>query len=89
MKVIFKCNLDLVGEQWPSDIPFIPSVGEYIESMTLRQRGQVGWRLKLKVAAVTWSYTGTQYVPVVELGDSLTRSVNEFHAWYRAAIRES
>ena len=53
IKVHCRTNLDLRGEQWPSDMPAIPRVGERIQSMTKWGTFQ----LTLEVVAVTWEHS--------------------------------
>ena len=73
MKIQCRTNLDLSHEEWPTELPCVPRVGDCIESKTEHQNG---FRLVLEVCSVTWRYeTHSEYAhlgvwfPVIELHD--------------------
>lgn len=51
MRIYCRTNLDLRGEQWPTDLPAVPRVGDCIQSAT---EWKDGFHLELQVVAVTW-----------------------------------
>lgn len=68
MKVFCRTNLDLSNEEWPNDLPAIPSVGDRIQSKTKHGHFQ----LELQVSSITWrsfnNYNGESYwAPEIEL----------------------
>jgi len=50
MRIRCRTNLDLRGEQWPSELPSVPCVGDRIRSATRHGTFQ----LELQVCRVTW-----------------------------------
>ena len=96
--VTCKTNLDLHhSESWPTELPAIPNVGDYIVSA--RKWGV--FQLRLKVVSVTWEPKVTRthakwddpdcfvetisWTPVIEMHDGWVqpRSINDFEKWYR------
>jgi len=70
MKVHCRTNLDLASEEWPSELPSCPRVGDRIQSSTKHGIFQ----LTLKVISVTWKkrqkHEGIEYwYPEIELHD--------------------
>jgi hypothetical protein len=47
-----RTNLDLSHEQWPSELPCLPNVGDEIESAIEYN----GFRLSLEVVSIRWVY---------------------------------
>ena len=94
IKVYCHTNLDDVGrEDWPTELPEVPRVGDEIESGTLHKSSNIvaqGIRVRLKVTSITWECIdngayGTRHVwrPCVELHlPSNFKSVNHFQCWY-------
>lgn len=86
--VYCKTNLDLHhSESWPTELPAVPNVGDYIVSA--RKWGV--FQFRLKVTSVTWEQrtvnftTGAkQWSPVIEMHDGWVqpRSINDFQKWY-------
>jgi hypothetical protein len=66
MKVICRTNLDLYGEQWPSELPALPNVGDIIESA---MRWENDFVLQLQVCCITWIYSKSalSWIPEIEL----------------------
>jgi hypothetical protein len=62
MKIRCHTNLDLERcEAWPTDLPEIPRVGDYIESSFRWKEEQLDCRLQLAVCAVTWEFCENQW----------------------------
>lgn len=88
MEVRIKTNLDLQPhEKWPTSLPTVPRVGDYITSA---HKWPGGVRLTLQVYSVTWEptmeYSGSEirWTPYIELNlMKFHGSINEFHKWYR------
>ena len=83
----FRCrtNLDLDGEQWPTELSRVPHEGEEIQSMT--RHG--AFRLSLKVVKVRWVYEQDGYWAELELHDTQKRSIREFYEWYAPLVGKS
>jgi len=89
-KIICRTNLDLWNEEWPTELPRIPIVGEIIESKTIHG----DFRLSLKVVAIRWKFFSISgnagvYVPEIELHDYRQRSITEFYEWYAPLVGKS
>jgi len=88
MLVSCRTNLDVVGEQWPKRMDYIPRVGDLIQSATKHGNFQ----LRLKVVRVTWkpfqeeSMLRSEWVPEIELHDFQDRSIQEFYEWYAPLV---
>jgi len=87
MKVHCRTNLDLRGEEWPTEMPALPNIGDHIVSAVERK----GVHLRLKVCQITWQaklvdrYTNASkvWIPEIELGlTSQFKCVSHFTAWY-------
>lgn len=80
-------NLDLFREEWPSELPAMPHVGEYIESKTTHG----SFVLKLKIVAITWQYheNSDEYIPLIELHDYRGGSIREFYEWYAPLVGQN
>lgn len=65
MQVTCRTNLDLRGEQWPTELPAAPHVGDHIQSATKHGNFQ----LELQVCRVTWKQhsLGRGWYPEIEL----------------------
>lgn len=93
-------NLDLHNEQWPTELPAIPRVGDLIESAT--KHGN--FRLRLQVVSVTWEFqdmTGV-WIPHIELHmtdfhkllpsrkeGAANGSIYAFYEWYAPLVGSS
>jgi len=98
MKIICRTNLDLRGEEWPSELPAAPRVGDYIQSATGRKynptkdsfpfNGPI--HLELQVVACKWKYHKSLYVReggwILEVELHLPKnrfeSISDFEEWY-------
>ena len=80
--VTCRSNLDLYGEQWPSELPFRPIPGDLIQSRTIRSSGH---GLELQVVRVTFRTDGGCWWAEVELHLPPHRfeSLSQFEDWYR------
>jgi len=78
-------NLDLSSEQWPTELPTVPRLGDDIESMISHN----DFRLSLMVVGIHWKYDKGKYVPYIELTDHKQRSVKEFYEWYAPLVGKS
>jgi len=75
VKVRCHVSLDLRGEEWPSELPCCPRVGDNIQSAT--RWGD--FQLELEVTSITWKkiklweYHGAEeiWIPYIELGMTL------------------
>ena len=65
MRVVCNTNLDLTGEEWPSEMPCCPRVGDLIQSNTMWGRFQ----LELEVVSVTWKKSNRAYHMVLDYSD--------------------
>lgn len=81
VKIKCRTNLDLLHEEWPTELPEVPRVGDYIESGTKRK----GQKLCLKVYSVTWrSYDPwREWYAEVELNLRDGWTVTMLDEWYR------
>ena len=77
-------NLDLSSEEWPTELPTVPRLGDQIDSMTIHG----DFRLSLMVVGIHWKYDG-KYYPSIELHDHKQRSVREFYEWYAPLVSRS
>ncbi len=86
-KVICRTNLDLWHEQWPTELPGEPQVGDLIESAT--KHGV--FVLRLRVVRRTWQYNDKpgNWSLSVELDDFMGRSVSDFYKWYAPLVGQS
>ena len=57
MRVVCRTNLDLANEQWPTELPAVPQVGDRIQSATTH--GLAPFQLELEVVRVTWKFYRT------------------------------
>lgn len=95
-QIVCHTNLDLCPcENWPTELPSVPCVGDLIESghVWSYESGRSAI-LQLKVVRITWRakiitntvypYTHTTWTPYVEL--HLERgqfeNINQFYEWY-------
>jgi hypothetical protein len=82
-------NLDLFNEQWPTELPALPRIGDEIESMISHN----DFRLSLMVTGVRWRYIDNgidyEYIPYIELHDYRQRSIKEFYEWYAPLVNKS
>ena len=98
IKVYCHSNLDLYRERWPTELPWMPNVGDYIESMTTHS----GYQLELQVVSITWKYTCGEYVPNIELHmtkwqhnlipskkEAAIGSITAFYEWYAPLVGKS
>lgn len=98
IKINFKTNLDLYNESWPTIIPALPNIGDYIESRTKHKNG---FRLVLQVTRITWKYSDllNYYVPCIELHmtdwqkrlqskdpEACQGSITAFYEWYAPKV---
>jgi hypothetical protein len=98
IEVRCRTNLDLRGEQWPTELPAVPRVGERIQSKTKHNNN---FRLQLEVCAMTWEYNefSGNYVPNIELHmtsfhrglpakkeGAATGSMWAFYEWYAPLV---
>lgn len=75
IRVHCRTNLDLHPcEDWPTELPAMPQVGQWVESITKRSCG----RLRLKIDSLCW--VGCE----LELWLIAGTSVAEFHEYYKA-----
>jgi hypothetical protein len=81
IKVICQTNLDLSHEQWPSELPALPHVGDWIQSATVWF--PMNFQLNLKVCSIQWRRHGDgNWVPHIELHSGAGYSLQEFYEWY-------
>ena len=86
MKIACRTNLDLLGEDWPTELPAVPRIGEKIQSKT--KRGS--FQLYLEVYNVTSKHIFNpilhekEWIPVVELYIPKHKkwSPVQFYKWY-------
>jgi hypothetical protein len=91
--VIFRTNLDLDHERWPTKLPAVPAVGDRIQSATDRD----GSRLTLEVYSITWKYEEDsgfereKWIPEIELHIVKDRfdSIAKFYEWYAPKCNKS
>jgi len=84
MNVHCRTNLDLPGEERPTDLPAVPRVGDYIRSAT---DWPGGFHLQLRVCDVTWvKHAHGGWLPVIELHDGQRRSLRQFYRWYAPLV---
>lgn len=85
IRIHCRTNLDLSNEEWPTALPALPCIGDYIQSGVSHN----GFQLQLKVVSVTWrkgsGLNGTWY-PEIELHDGRSRSIKEFYEWYAPLV---
>ena len=67
-----RTNLDLFNEKWPTHLPAIPAVGNYIQSKKEWKYGDIlpcTFQLTLEVYSVTWVYSefSGEWVAEIEL----------------------
>jgi hypothetical protein len=72
MKVYCHTNLDLAGEEWPTELPALPNVGDEIRSGIIHSRENGDeFQLTLQVVKISWvkltSHTTTFWYPEIEL----------------------
>jgi hypothetical protein len=82
MKVYCHTNLDLDNEEWPSELPCLPQVGNLIQSR--RERGTLE-PLSLAVCRIRWIYSSTEggYVAHIELHiPSIYANLSHFYEFY-------
>lgn len=82
-------NLDLMNEKWPTVMPCVPQVGDYIQS-TMRWDG--GFQLTLEVVSITWKATNKmEWVPTIELHikKNSNMSITDFYNWYAPKVGRS
>lgn len=87
MKVTCRTNLDLMPhEEWPTELPALPRVGDIIESGKCWGLGPNTFKLRLKVVRVTFVryYIPDEWIPEIELHDAwcVPRSIRAFYEWY-------
>lgn len=98
IKVRCRTNLDLSYEEWPTELPALPKVGDHIASKT--KHGH--FRLELAVCRVTWEYSefDKEYLPIIELHmtsfhrglpvrsskTAETGSIVAFYDWYAPLV---
>lgn len=93
-------NLDLAFEDWPTELPAVPRVGDLIRSRT--KHG--AFRLSLQVVRVSWECSSfdDDYVPNIELHMTETQkslpasregaaqgSIVAFYEWYAPRVGRS
>lgn len=88
ISVRFRTNLDLAYEKWPSYLPVVPAVGDYIQS------GQVWdnrFQLTLEVYSVTWVHFNNEWIPEIELHIRKVSkmSITDFYNWYAPKVGRS
>ena len=89
MRTHFHTNLDLPHcEKWPTDLPAIPRVGDWIQSShSWPATDSFGdFRLELKVVAVRWVYVELREDWITEIELHTDKSVNDFYHWYAPLI---
>lgn len=86
MRVHCRTMLELPDEEWPVDLPAVPSVGDYICSKTVWQHG---FRLCLRVCAIIWVNQSDVWQPEIELHDGRRRTRRQFYKWYAPLIGRS
>ncbi len=80
-----RTNLDLFGEQWPTELPSVPCMGQRICSKTRHQ----SFRLRLEVICVTWEYSEHReiWLPHIDLHDYHKGwSIADFYEWYAPLV---
>ena len=85
--IAYKTNLDL-REVWPTSLPQVPNVGDYIESELVWRNG---FKLRLQVVSVTWVKSFGEWKPEIELHIPKHRnmSITSFYEWYAPLIGKS
>lgn len=90
MKVIFRTNLDLYSEEWPSlsNGPWRPVVGDSVQSLTSWRNG---FQLTLEVVDVTWKSLkcpNESYLEVeLHLPKGRGETIGQFQERYRNLTR--
>lgn len=70
-------------EIWPSELPAVPNVGDYIQSDYIWMVQGLPVQLDLKVATITWEKGTNVWVPQIELGlPPNFKSMALFDLWY-------
>ena len=90
IKVNCFTNLNVIKEVWPTEMPAVPRVGDYIESVHSHlQSDRMHFQLTLKVIAVTWKYSEyDKWVPEIELHIRHSYwSIKDFFKWYAPLVR--
>lgn len=102
MYVYCRTNLDLANEEWPTNMPAVPNVGDHIQSAV--KHGV--FQLTLEVVRVTWKQTnsgysnsGNYWYPEIELhmtdfqrglpcskGNDCKGSILAFYEWYAPLV---
>lgn len=96
MKVVCRTNLDLLNEDWPTNLPSLPNIGDRIESRTEHKNG---FRLQLEVCSITWrcdifepvNKKHSEWYPEIELHIPKIRnwSITDFYNWYAPKVGKS
>lgn len=82
-------NLDLFNEKWPSYLPAIPSVGDYIQSF---QKWGDGFRLTLEVYSITWVPNAEGFYTAeidLHIRKGSKMSIIDFYNWYAPKVGRS
>lgn len=82
-----RTNLDLRHEEWPTELPSVPNVGDLIESKTRHttRENDIGIRLQLRVCSITWktNFHGTWYAEIeLHLPERPFENISHFTNWY-------
>jgi hypothetical protein len=82
-----KTNLDLSTEKWPTKLPSVPNVGDFIQSAQVWDND---FQLRLEVYSVTWVYLKRieDWVVTVELHipKQYKFSITDFYNWYAPKV---
>ena len=93
-------NLDLNMEEWPSFLPFLPNVGDHIQSS--KKYGL--FQLELQVVRITWKFNEYKqnWIPHIELhmtdwqkrmpatkSKAADGSITAFYEWYAPHVARS
>ena len=93
IKINCHTNLDLRNEQWPTELPAVPRVGDRIVSSTGHRKAEgnsIAFHLELEVVAVRWTCNPSgEYHPMIELHVPSYRkewSIQKFYEWYAPLV---
>lgn len=91
ISVTCKTNLDLANEQWPTELPAVPGVGDKIQSATV---WGVVFQLQLEVVSVTWKQHSDgveNWYPEIELHirKAYKMTITDFYEWYAPKVGRS
>ncbi len=88
MKVRCFTNLDLYQEEWPTDLPCLPQVGNEIDSLTKHINGSYPLRLEVVAIRFVQNHNG-EYIPEIELHTRKFKTIRAFYEWYAPAVNRS